>query len=250
MTFSIWDLVLIFGVSSMVTVIAFVPAPRVKALIYSVPIPFALANLALRQEIGAGHAAGALNLLLFLNVVRWLHVNAGLHIVPSIGLAAATYIGVGAGLNAALPDTPTSFWIAFVVVVATAIVLLAVLPLRMEQSHRSDLPVPAKFAAVAAVVTVVVILKGVLGGFMTTFPLAGVVSTYETRKSLWTMSRQAPLLVVSLSVMILVMRIAQQQFALSVPASLVPGVLGWAVVIAPLTVLRWRREDRQTSPRM
>ena len=250
MSVSVWDLVLILGVSSMVTVIAFVPAPRVKALIYSVPIPFALANLALRQEIGPGHAAGALNLLLFLNVVRWLHVNAKLHIVPSIALAATTYIGVGAGLNAVLPDTPTSFWLSFGIVIATAIVLLAVLPLRVERGHRSDLPIPVKFAAVAAVVTVVVILKGVLGGFMTTFPLAGVVSTYETRNSLWTMSRQAPLLVVSLSVMILVMRVAQQQLGLSVPASLLPGVLGWAVVIAPLTVFRWRREDRQASPRL
>lgn len=239
------DVVLILGVSGLVTVVAFVDQPRVKALIFSFPIPFSLANLSLGAPIGAGHAAGLLNLLLFLNLVRWLHVSARVPIVATIALSAGAYIGLGAALNAVVPDTPAAFWIAFALVLGTGLTLLLVMPNREEPRHRSELPVPVKFLAVGAVVTVVVILKGLLGGFMTTFPLAGVTTVYETRKSLWTLSRHAPLLILAISTMMLVMRLCQSLAGLSVALSLLPGLVAWIAVMTPVTILRWRADDRQ-----
>jgi hypothetical protein len=244
---SLLDVLLIVGVSSLVTVIAFVDRPRVKALIFSFPIPFSLANLSLGRPIGAGHAAGLLNLLLFLNLVRWLHVRFRVPIVPTIALAAAVYIGIGGVLNRLIPGTATAFWLTFAVVIAVAILLLILMQVRVEPGHRSELPVPVKFAAVAAVVTVVVLLKNVLGGFMTTFPLAGVVTVYETRKSLWTLSRQAPLLVLAIAGMMGVMRLCQTQAGLSVALSLLPGLAAWIALMTPITVVRWRAEDRDQA---
>lgn len=241
------DIVLILGVAGLVTVIAFVDQPRVKALIFSFPIPFSLANLSLGSPVGAGHAVGLLNLLLFLNLVRWLHVGARIPIVPTIVLSAGTYIGIGAALNAVIPDTPAAFWIAYGAVVATGVTLLFAMPDRREPSHRSELPVPIKFLAVGGVVTVVVILKGVLGGFMTTFPLAGVTTVYETRKSLWTLSRQGSLLILAVSTMMLVMRLGQRLAGMSVPLSLVPGLAAWVAVMTPVTILRWRADDRRAT---
>lgn len=241
--FDILDLVLILGVSMLVTVVAFVHRPRVKALVFSFPVPFALANLSLGEPISATHAAGLLNLLLFLNVVRWLHAGARIAIVPTIAIAAGLYIAVGAGLHRMIPNSTPAFWLVFAVVIAVAITLLAVMKPRLEPGHRSELAIPVKFAAVAGVVAVIVALKGVLGGFMTTFPLAGVVTVYESRRSLWTLSRQGPLLILALGSMMVAMRLGQTLLGLTVPASLLPGLAVWAAVMAPITFLRWRAED-------
>jgi hypothetical protein len=241
------DSVLILGVACLVTVIAFVDQPRVKALIFSFPIPFSLANLSLGTPIGAAHAVGLLNLLLFVNLARWLHVGARVPIVPTIVLSAGAYIGIAAALNPVIPDTAPAFWVAYSVVVATGVTLLFALPDRSEPRHRSELPVPVKFLAVGAVVTLVVILKGMLGGFMTTFPLAGVTTVYETRKSLWTLSRQAPLLILAVSTMMLVMRLSQTLAGMGVALSLLPGLAAWAAVMTPVTILRWRADDRRAK---
>jgi hypothetical protein len=238
------DLLLILGVSSLVTAIAFVHRPRVKALVFSFPIPFILANLALGEPVGASHAAGLLNLLLFLNLVRWLHSKARIPVVPTIAISAALYIGIGALLNQLIPSTPFAFWAGFATVLLVTATLLSTMEARVEPGHRTELPVALKFLAVSGVVTVVVLLKNVLGGFMTTFPLAGVVTVYETRRSLWTLSRQAPLLVLALATMMMVMRVCQQQAAMSVPLSLLPGLGAWLLIIVPFTIVRFRREDR------
>ena len=244
-TFEPLDILLILGVAGLVTVVAFVNEPRTKALVFSLPIPFTLANLSLGEPIGAGHAVGILNLLLFLNLARWLHTRARVRIILTIAIAASVYIGVGAALNAVIPDTQGAFWTAFAVVVVTAIALLALMPDRREPRHRSELPAPVKFVAVGGVVTVVVILKDVLGGFMTTFPLAGVTTVYETRKSLWTLSRHAPLLMLAVATMMVAMRVCQRAAAMSVAWSLLPGLAAWVAVMAPVTIIRWRTDDRR-----
>ena len=244
-----WDLVLIFGVSLQSTLIAVVRHPRWKALLYSFPVPFTIANLALNRAVGVAHMAGLLNLLLFMNLVRWLHVGLRRRIVPSIAGSALLYVALGSALNAILPERPWSFWVAFGLVVAAGLTLLRLLPHRVEPGHRSPLPVPLKFAVVAGVISILVVLKEVLGGFMATFPMVGVVGTYEARRSLWTMSRQAPLVLLALGTMAASMRITQQALAMSIPASLAVGWIFFLGVLWPATVVRWRREEQATRAR-
>jgi len=239
---SVWDAVLVLGVSVQTTLLAFVRRPRWKALLYSFPVPFTIANLALSRPIGTSHMLGYLNLLLFLNMVRWLYHGLKLPIVASIAASAVTYCLLGVALNAIVPLTAAAFWIAFAAVVTVGIALAVALPYRAEPGHRSDLPVAAKFAVIAVVISALVALKGALGGFMTTFPMVGVVATYEARHSLWTMVRQTPLVILSLGSMAASMWVAQQAFSLAIPASLVVGWIVCLAVLVPVTVLRWRRE--------
>ena len=42
----------------------------------------------------------------------------------------------------------------------------------------------------------------------------------------------------------MVMRVCQQQAAMSVPLSLLPGLRAWLVTIVPFTIVRFRREER------
>ncbi len=238
----VWDFVLVLGVSLQTTLLAFVRSPRAKALLYSFPVPFTIANLALGRPIGTSHMVGYLNLLLFMVLVRWLHSRLKAPIVASIAASAAVYCVVGALLNAVMPLTAASFWTAFAVVLAVGVGLAVALPHRVEPGHRSDLPVPVKFAVVAAVISALVALKGPLGGFMATFPMVGVVATYEARHSLWTMVRQTPLVILSLGSMAASMWVAQQAFRLTIPESLAVGWPACLAVLIPATVARWRRE--------
>ncbi len=241
------DLVLIIGVSLQTTLLAFVSAPRWKAFLYSFPIPFSLANMSLGQPVDVTHAAGLLNLILYLNMVRWLHQGLKMHIVPSIGLSAGLYVGIGATLNAVLPNSGTAFWTTLSVSAAVAFVLFFTVRHREEKAHRSELPVPVKAAAVTGVVIVIVLLKRLLGGFMTTFPMVGVVGAYESRKSLWTLGRQGPILVLSLVAMMSIMRLLQTYAGWSVALSLAAGWVGWLGVSVPVTITRWRRDSGATA---
>jgi hypothetical protein len=185
---------------------------------------------------------GYLNLLLFMNMVRWLHYGLKAPIVASIAASALTYCVVAAALNAVVPLTAAAFWAAAAAVAAVGIALALLLPHRVEQGYRSELPVPVKFAVVAAVIGALVALKGALGGFMATFPMVGVVATYEARHSLWTMTRQTPLVILSLGSMAATMWVAQHVFSSGIPASLAFGWVACLAVLIPVTIARWRKE--------
>jgi hypothetical protein len=243
-TIGVWDIMLILGVSLQTTVIAFVPHPRWKAFVYSFPLPFTLANLALGGPVGTSHIIGLANLLLYINIVRWLRRNAGLHIVLSIAGAALFYCGLGIILNPVLPTGPAAFWASFAIVMTAAVSLIIALPHRAEPKHRSELPVPLKFGVVVVVISILVVLKNLLGGFMALFPMVGVLAAYEARNSLWTMTRQSPLIVISIGCMVAAMWIVQQRFGWTIGPSLGIGLCLWASVLIPVTISRWRREDR------
>jgi hypothetical protein len=237
-----WDAALIVGVSAQSTLLAFVRRPRLKAFLYSFPVPFTIANLALGQPVGAGHMVGYLDLLLYMVLVYVLNRKLRVSIVASIVAAAACYVLAGIALAATVPLTETAFWIAFAAVLAVGGALVAALPHRVEPGHRSELPIPVKFAVIAAVISGLVALKGLLAGLMTTFPMVGVIAAYETRHSLWTMVRQTPLVILSLGGMAAAMYVVQRLAGFSIPLSLAVGWAVWLAFMIPVSIARWRRE--------
>ncbi len=239
--FSPWDLVLLVVVTAMGTLLAYVPDPRWKAFLLGLPFPFTLANLSLGQPVGPSHVLGMAVLLLFMHMVRWLHEGARMRIVPSIVLSEVAYLAIASLANRVLPRSPLAFWLLLGCMIAGGGLLLAFLPRRQEPAHRSPLPVGVKVAAIAGVVAVIVVLKQVLGGFMTMFPMVGTIAVYEGRRSLWTVGRQIPILMVCAGPMMAAMWLAQNLAHASVPLSLLAG---WAVFLAlmiPVTLLEFRR---------
>jgi hypothetical protein len=227
--FSPWDLALLGAVTAMGTLLAYIPDPRWKAFVLGLPIPFTLANLSLAQPVGPSHALGMGALLLFMNLVRWLHNGARLPIVAAIVLSEACYLGLAALLNGLVPRTQLAFWLCLGGVIAGGGAFLTLAPARQEPSARSPLPVAVKIVAIAGVISVIILLKQVLGGFMTMFPMVGTIAVYEGRRSLWTIGRQIPILMITAGPMMGAMWIAQQILGASVPLSLLAG---WAVFLA------------------
>src|SRR5439155_24496413 len=86
---------------------------------------------------------------------------------------------------------------------------------------------------IAALVLTLILLKSRLQGFMAVFPMVTVFAAYESRHSLRTMSRQIPVMMLTMIPMMIVIRLTQHTLGLG-PSLM----LGWAVlsiILAPLT---------------
>ena len=235
---NVWDAVLLVAVTLQATAIAYAYQPRHKALLLTLPIPFSIATLALGRPVDSTNVLGLGLLFGFTWAVWYLHTRQSWPIVTAIVTAALGYLVSGALLARRLPDHGAAFWTAVVACAALAAGLLWRLPEREEPGHRSLLPVYVKVPIIALVVTALILIKGWLRGFVTVFPMVGVIAAYEARSSLWTLVRQIPVLMLALLALMVVLRLGRE--TLGVAGSLAAG---WVVFLAALTALRgawWR----------
>jgi hypothetical protein len=229
------------------TLMAYIPAPRWKAFLLSMPFPFTIANLSLGIPLGPSHALGLLVMLLFTHLVRWLNYGLKLAIFPAILISAAVYMGLGITLNHLVPPTPLAFWLFLVLDFALGVLLLRLLRHREEPSYRSPLPVAVKTLAVTGVVSLLVVMKKLLGGFMTMFPMVGVVAAYEARYSLWAIARQISVVMVTMPPMMGVMWLMQNRLGTTIAVSLAGGWAAFLAVLLPLTLIQNRRLNARGS---
>ena len=135
-----WDIVLIVAVSLLVTVMAFVKSPRVKAIFFALPIPSTLGMLSLGHPVGAGHILGLPLGYLFVLGIWLLTRKAQLSIILAIAACAVGYLAVGSALSRVLPESGVAFWISLAAVSSTGLLLFLLLPHRVEPGHRSPMP--------------------------------------------------------------------------------------------------------------
>lgn len=237
-SFTGWDVALIVVVAAHATFLAYLHYPRAKALLYCIPIPFTLATLALGAPVGVTHVLGMALMLGFMCAVYLLHARARLPIVPAIALCAASYCLIAGAVARVAVDGEPAFWAALAAVFALGLGLYLRLPHRAEQGHTSPLPVPVKFLGIVCVIGLLVLIKQRLQGFMTMFPMVGVIAAYEARYSLWTLLRQIPLLMLAVTPMLMLCRLLQPH--LGVGWALACGWVAFLSVLIPLSVRRWR----------
>ncbi len=235
-----WDVVLIVFVSLQATLLAYLPAPKWKAFIFSLPIPFTLATMALGRPVGASNVLGLVVLFLYMQGVRLLHRHLGLPIVVAIASSALGYCAIGALLAPVVPDSDLAFWLAVVAVIALGLGLFRLIPERAEPDCRSPLPAWIKLPVIAGVILALVMIKNTLQGFMTLFPFVGVVAAYEARKSLWTLGRQVPVMMTLLPLLMATCRLAQPRLGLGPSLA-----LGWVVFLGAFVPFTYRLHRRQ-----
>jgi hypothetical protein len=235
-----WDLLLIAAVSLQVTAVAYLRAPRWKALILCLPFPFTIVALSLGRPIDVTNLLGLIAIFLYIHAIRLLYQHLDLPIVPAISLALIGYCLLGWAAVGLLPVTPMSFWTTAVAVCLLALFLHRRLPARSEPGHRTPLPIWLKLPVVVAVVCLLLLVKESLQGFATLFPMVSVVGAYEARHSLWTLGRQMPVLMLTLTPMMAVARLTQEQIGLG--PSLLLGWTAFLLILLPLIRIMWRRE--------
>ncbi len=235
-----WDIALLLVVSVQATLVAYVRQPRSKALLVMFPFPFSVAYLALGRPVDATNVLGLALLLLFIHGVRWLHLHGKRPIVLAIVVAACLYGLLGSAITRVLPRQEWIFWTTCVAVLALGATVLRLQPHRDEPMYRSSLPVYVKLPIIMAVVVSLILSKQWLQGFMTVFPMVSVMAAYEARHSLWTLTRQFPVLILIMVPMMTAMHLTQPHVG---PYGAL--AIGWLVFAAALPVAE-RLKDRSS----
>ncbi len=86
-----------------------------------------------------------------------------------------------------------------------------------------------KLFFIIAIITGLIVIKKQLTGFMTVFPMVGLIACYECRHSLWTICRQTSIIMIAVASMLMTMRLTQPLMGYA--WSLAPG---WLVILAIL----------------
>lgn len=226
-----WDVLLLVAVTALVTAIAYLRHPLWKAFMLSFPLPFTIAVLAVGKPIGASNVAALGLLLLYTYSVYLLRNRLNLPVLPAILLSAGGYCLLGYWLKGLIPDTEQAFWLAVALIAALAAWLRFAMPVRSEPSYRATLPLVLKIPVVMAVVTLLILMKSSLGGFMTLFPMVGVLASYESRFSLWANVRQLPVIMITLLPLMVTSRLLYETLGLG--ASLAIGWIPFFLCLIP-----------------
>ena len=133
-----------------------------------------------------------------------------------------------------LPPGAAGFWWTALVAVVVAVAAWRAMPPKDEPGHRTTLPLWVKVPAIAAVIVAIILLKSWLRGFMVMFPYIGTIAAYEARHSLWTLTRQVPVLMAMFLPMMAAVLLTEDRLGLGGALA-----LGWAVYLAML-VPCWR----------
>lgn len=233
--FGFWDLLLIGIVSTQAVIAAYVIHPKWKAFIITLPFPFTAAYLAVGQQISAANVLALALGFFFMQTIRILYTRWKIPILFAILLAISEYCLSGILILHVLPLNETTFRLSVFSVMIAAIFLLRLMPKREEQGGRTPLPLRIKLPLTVVLVSFLILIKGQLGGFMTLFPVVTVFTAYDARRSLWTLGRQVPVIMLTQIPMLAAIHVTEPAFG-TVPALL----LGWTTFLIGLFILQYR----------
>jgi hypothetical protein len=228
-----WDILLVAVVSLQATALAYLRAPRWKALAFTFPFPFTILALSMDRPLGAAHMLALSLVFVFIHCVRLVHQRAKVPILPAIALGVLVYASLGWFGARWLPDTATAFWAASALVIGFGAIAYLKIPGRTEPGHRTLLPLWKKLPLIVLTVFFLVQLKPILQGFATLFPMIGILVSYEARHSLWTIGRQMPVLILTMGPLMVTVYLLQSRLGLA---------CGWVVFLAiliPFTRRQW-----------
>jgi len=195
--------------------------------------------MAVGKPVDATNVVGLVFLYVYMWSVRVLCYTLRLPILLAITIAACLYCGASGVSLPLIPTTDRSFWISAVVVLAFAAAVTYGQSARIEQGHRSPLPLWLKVPIIVGVVCLLVLIKHRLQGFITTFPMVALVGAYEARKSLHTMTHHIPFIMIMILSLMTISKLTQEAVGLG-PSLL----LGWVALVAEAVFL-FQRTRRQ-----
>jgi hypothetical protein len=175
-------------ITAVVWSISLIRSVRLRALIYSLPLPMTTVLAFGSSNVDGAQLVGMFLLNAFFAVVALLHLRLRWPILLADAAGVACYIGVAA-LTAEI-DWPYVATLAAVLALwLTATILLPPSRERVMASP-STMPKAAKLVVVFTSSAVAVGLGGLLGGFVVTFPYSGILVAVETRRELAEFARR------------------------------------------------------------
>jgi hypothetical protein len=209
------DIVLILVVTFMSVGMAYVHSPRAKSLLYMLPFPFSVALISTGRGLDVTHVLGMLAVWGFPWVVYVLHRKLGLNILFADIAAIVIHTGISLCLAGLLPVQGEMRWgigeaswfnLLCLFILITGGLSLRFVPHREEDGHKSPLPPWVKGPIVLAIISLLILNKEALRGFMPSFPMVTIFAVYESRKSLFTLASRFPICLIGFMPMVLVIR--------------------------------------------
>jgi hypothetical protein len=241
--FSFYDWLLVFMVTALGTLSAYLKDPQLKAVTATIPIPFGFAYIAVGLPIGTANAISGFMCLLYVHIVRILHYRAKLPIVPSIVAGLAFFVALGVFLMPRIPDTEPWFFGVCAFDFAVGVFLFQTQKYKSGVRYKTPLPVYIKAPAIAGVVTGLMFIKRLMGGFCTSFPMMNSIVSYESRYSLGDQCRQLPLFLIGAPFMFIEMRYLETEFHLNHWIVLLCGYVLFSAIYVPLNKELKRRNE-------
>jgi hypothetical protein len=221
--------------TAFVSVIAYIHSPRMKTLVFSLPVPFTCAYLATGMQINATHIAGLVWVTLYHWIVYLIYKRLGWSLWLGIGSGAIFYLGAAAAFGSIAKESGLT---TFPVPIAISVVFVLWAgaswlyhPIH-EPGHRSRAPWYLKAPIIFPIAIVLFSLKEVLLGAVTTFPYAGVFTSYEMRHSPRTLAGQYTINNISFMLMFLTLWALDGR----VPKPL-PLLTAWVVLVTVLLLI-------------
>ncbi|MCJ8330814.1 MAG: hypothetical protein HRT89_18060 [Lentisphaeria bacterium] len=237
--FGPWDWVLILVVTAMGTSMAYVHNARMKALILGLPLPFTFATLAVGMQVNSFNLSGLLLTWFFTIMVRQLHQKWKWNIFLSIILSVSFFCIAASIGTRFVPETELAFWGLIIFISISALLVVKFQKLEAEPGHKTPMPLYIKVPVIFMVVLGVILLKQELKGFVTMFPMVGVIAAYESRKSLSTMAAEIPKMILLFIPLVIIIHVSYDRLGLI--GSMLAGWSVFLCILIPVTLKRIAR---------
>ncbi len=222
----VWKAAVLTGYVSLINIMR---APRLKLLVLSTPIPFSCAFLASGIRINSSHLTGLFLVTLYHWAVLRANRGLGLWLLPTIACCAAAYVALAMVIK---PIEHVPFLYVFCPVIAIWAVWFVFYKPVYEPGYRSPTAWYIKAPIIFVIGISIYFLTGLMGGAVTSFPYAGVFTSFEMRRSLRTLAGQFTVNNITFLFMLLAMWLAQEQLG-----PLGTLAVGWVVVLSGLAVV-------------
>ena len=241
--FSGYDWLLIFMVTALGTLSAYLKDPQLKAVTATIPIPCGFAYIAVGLPMGTENAVSGFMCMLYVHIVRILHYKVKVPIVPSIIAGLAFFVALGTFLHSRIPEGEAYFIGACVFDFVIGVIFFQKQKYKSGVRYKTPLPVYIKAPAIAGVVSGLMLIKRLMGGFCTSFPMMNSIVSYESRFSLGDQCRQLPLFLIAGPFMFVTMRYVEIGFGLNHWIVLLIGYIVFALIYWPLNKELKRRNE-------
>ncbi|WP_433262348.1 hypothetical protein ACQPWR_22645 [Micromonospora vinacea] len=191
-----WSAVLL--VTAVVWAVSVIRSVRLRALVYSLPLPMTLALVTTEYRVDGAQVLGVLGLNLFFVIVAVTHQRWRWPILLADVAGIAGYVALSAGLLAV--DIPFEVALAGTLVLWLAAILWlrhrarrrvasAAEAVAVAETRPDGLPVLLKLVVILVGAVLTALLGAVLRGMVVTFPYSGVLVAVEARRQLAEFSR-------------------------------------------------------------
>jgi len=242
-SFSFYDWLLVAMVTALGVFSAYTKDPQLKAVAATIPIPCGFAYLAVGLPMGAANAISGFMCYLYVLIVRALHYKAKLPIIPSIAAGLLFFVLLGTFLMPRVPDSEAFFIGVCAFDFTVGVVMFQKQKYSSGVRYKTPLPIYIKAPAIAGVVSGLMLIKRLMGGFCTSFPMMNSIVSYESRFSLDDQCRQLPLFLIAGPMMFIEMHFIETRLGWNHWFVLLAGYVLFAAIYWPLNKELKRRND-------